>query len=230
MASEPEVIIHQMEETRSDLAEKLDTLEKEVVDTVHEATEAVSGTVENVKDAVQETVATVKGTVQDTVESIRETFDLKCQVQRHPWAMLGGSVAVGYFLGSMVNRLTTSGTTEMPMSKLATRSDGRQREVAARETSEASALAGATSAIAGAASSIFEALGPEIERLKGLAIGTALGAVRDTVAEALPPAIKGSVCDVLNRVTSKLGGEPVHDTFSSRSQTERQKTRVSTEF
>src|SRR5262245_55877302 len=100
MADEqPKVIRHQMEETRASLTEKLETLEHQVVGTVQGATSAVTETVENVKEAVAETVETVKGTVRETVETVKETFDLSRQVDRHPWLMVGGSVALGFLCG-----------------------------------------------------------------------------------------------------------------------------------
>ena len=87
MAYEPEVIKQQMEETRSSLADKLETLEQHVLGTVHDTTSAVSNTAEMVTDAVEGTVESVKETVEnvkesfmETVESVketvRETFDL----------------------------------------------------------------------------------------------------------------------------------------------------------
>jgi hypothetical protein len=47
-----EVILQQMQDTRSSLADKLENLEQQVVDTVHTATNAVADTVSSVKDAV----------------------------------------------------------------------------------------------------------------------------------------------------------------------------------
>jgi len=104
MDNEPEreVIRQQMEETRAALTDKLETLEHQVVDTVQGATTAVQETVATVKDAVQETVETVKGSVQETVETVKETFDLNRQVDRHPWLMFGGAVAVGYLGGRLL--------------------------------------------------------------------------------------------------------------------------------
>lgn len=206
MAREPEVILHEMQETRSDLAEKLDTLEKEVVDTVHGATEAVTGTVENVKEAVEETVGNVKATVEETVESIRETFDIQCQTRRHPWAMLGGSLAVGYLIGGLVQRATA----EFPE-----RSTNRPAfpEPAYEQKPSEDGSGGWTAGL-------LDAVGPELQRLKGLAIGMALGALRDVVVEALPKQVQEQVGDAMDRVTSKLGGDPVHgDETSSRAGT-----------
>jgi hypothetical protein len=76
MAEEPEVIRRQIEQTRSSLTEKLETLEAQVKETV----EAVTSTVKSVKRAI----------------------DVERQVREHPLAMTGGAllfgVAAGYVL------------------------------------------------------------------------------------------------------------------------------------
>ncbi len=101
---EPEVIRRQMEAQRASLAEKLETLENKIVRTVDEAREAVAETVQTVKDSVQSSVDTVKDTVHSSVETVKETFDVRLQVQRHPWAMFGGAIGVGFAAGWLLNR------------------------------------------------------------------------------------------------------------------------------
>src|SRR5438105_4518592 len=64
MDQNPDVIRHNIEETRSALTDKLETLEHEVFGTVREATQAVSDTVENVKETVACTVENVKEKVE----------------------------------------------------------------------------------------------------------------------------------------------------------------------
>ena len=68
-----DLIRKKMEETRTSLTEKLETLEEQVAGTVQGATAAVSDTVETVKDSVEETVSTVKDTVQETVGTVKDT-------------------------------------------------------------------------------------------------------------------------------------------------------------
>src|SRR5262245_27553892 len=108
MENEPEVIQQQMQETRTALTEKLETLEAKVVGTVESATTAVSETVENVKQSVQDTVENVKETMQDAAQSMKKAFDLNAYVDEHPWLMVGGAFAVGclggYLLGGSESR------------------------------------------------------------------------------------------------------------------------------
>jgi len=69
-----------MTQARSRLTNKLETLENQVAGTVH-----------STKDAMGETVDAVK----ESVRAVSEALDLPAQVQRHPWLVLGGSVALG---------------------------------------------------------------------------------------------------------------------------------------
>src|SRR5579864_5333035 len=93
MDNEPEVTRAQMQETRTALSEKLETLEHKVVDTVQGATHAVHETVDHVKEAMHE-----------TVENVKDTFNLPLQVKRHPWGMVAGSIALGYLGGYLLFR------------------------------------------------------------------------------------------------------------------------------
>ena len=97
--SDPEVIHRQMAVQRAALAQKLETLENKIVNTVEGAREAVAETVQTFKDGVKDSVETVRDSVHTSVASVKETFDVKLQVQRHPWAMFGGSIAAGFVAG-----------------------------------------------------------------------------------------------------------------------------------
>src|SRR5579859_6838521 len=93
MVNAPQVTRGQMNDTRAALSAKLETLERRIVDTVHGTADAVVQTVDNVKDAVH-----------DTVGSVKDTFDLPLQVDRHPWAIVAGSVALGFLGGYLLYR------------------------------------------------------------------------------------------------------------------------------
>jgi len=113
---------HDIEETRASMTEKLELLEERVRDTLEETKIAVDDIVENVKgtvdetvDAVKDTVDGAKSTVENIVENVKETmddtmtrvkqsFDLRYQVEQHPWLMLGGSVVAGSILASFMHR------------------------------------------------------------------------------------------------------------------------------
>ena len=107
---EDELVIRQkMEDTRTSLTDKLETLEGKVAETVEGTTEAVTETVatvkesitetvEAVKDSVEETVTAVKDTVEEGIETVKSVFDVPHWVEQYPWPVMAGSVAVGFCL------------------------------------------------------------------------------------------------------------------------------------
>ena len=99
MTESPEVMRQQIEETKSQLWEKLDTLECQVSEVVQSTSTAVSETVAS----VQETVSNVTDTVQESVQSVSNAFDLPLQVERHPWLAVGGSFVLGYLTCELLN-------------------------------------------------------------------------------------------------------------------------------
>lgn len=182
MVNEPEVIKQQMEETRSSLADKLETLEQHVLGTVHDTTSAVSNTAEMVTDAVEGTVESVKETVEnvkesfmETVESVKETvrdtFDLRLQAERHPWGVVGGSVAVGFAVGYLMPKLVEGS----PRAE----TNGHRHETARSEPA-----AEGPSFLK--AAFFAELLGPELERLKTYAMKSLKEMVHDFIVKSVP--------------------------------------------
>jgi hypothetical protein len=221
MDQESEKIRQQMEETRASLSDKLETLEEQVVGTVQQATCAVTETVENVKEAVQDTVETVKGSVSDTVETVRETFDLGRQVERHPCAMFFGSIAVGFVAGYFLDRsqrrprgpLKGNGhgpTGPSPLAAILARDggkpEGRRYLPSFREENVSPSAAPAEHSWL---ERISDQFAPEINKLKGLAIGSLVGLVRETVTSSMNQEIATHLREIIDSMTTKLGGHPV---------------------
>jgi ElaB/YqjD/DUF883 family membrane-anchored ribosome-binding protein len=201
MDNEPEEMIkHQMLETRASLAEKLETLEQQVVGTVQTATNAVE---------------TVKSSVQGTVEAVKDTFDLPRQVRAHPWVMVGGSVALGYVSGRLLGRprhATDRRFREVApsLSTLAAHPSGeRDGGLAYREATASTGAAASRSADHGLLGELGESFKTEITKLKGLALGTMLGILRDMVTNSAPPQLGPDLAQVIDSVTVKLGGKPI---------------------
>jgi ElaB/YqjD/DUF883 family membrane-anchored ribosome-binding protein len=204
----PEAIRQQIETTRSNLTEKLETLEQEVKETV----QGVKDTYQDAKSAVVDTVDAVKDSVKETVESVKETFDITRQVERHPWAMLSGSLAAGFIVGRLLphedwvsRAMSRSPQPGPPMPN----GEARQSSVGF----PAQPTAGAESPHLGAESGVLDELtakfAPEIDKLKGLAIGAFCGLVRDAIKEAVPPNLSAQVEDLMDSFTSRLGGKPI---------------------
>jgi ElaB/YqjD/DUF883 family membrane-anchored ribosome-binding protein len=223
-----EVIKQQMEARRSSLAEKLEALENQVAESVQEVTSAVStvtevvqDTVETVKGSVQETVQTVKGSVQDTVGAVKETFDLSRQMEAHPWVCMAGAFGFGFVAGHMLGggqegyasrRSTfwddpgTVSPSSASQGTYASSSQGNYRSQAATDTNgrhRSSWMAG-----------ISSLLGPEVDKLKGVAIGAALGLFRDAISQSAPPDLGRQLCEVIDSITTKLGGQPIRDNLA----------------
>lgn len=201
---EPEMIRQQIDETRSSITTKLEALEEQVVGTVQNARDTVEETIEAAKETVQETVdavkssvETVRSSVEDTVEAVKDTFDVKRQVRRHPWPMVGGSLlaglAVGAVLGRMERRYTYSPASPRALPEPV---DGR-RYVAAPERPAESA--------APERPSMFK---EEIDKVKGIAIGYAMALARDWIKEAVPQ-LALQIDELAQSATVKLGGQPV---------------------
>ncbi len=231
MVNETEVIREKMEATRGELSDKIEKLEQQVVDTVQGATstvaDAVQGAkemVESVKDTMEGAMGTVKDTVdsvrdtmenvtgavggavddvketfQDAAECVRQTFDLPRQVDQHPWLMMGGAVAVGFVAGKL-----------LPHAPEAARAVGRAAQASGRLAGSALSAAGSAASSAGSWWGTLESMfGPELGRVKELALGTLFGVIRDVAVQAAPESISRQVREIIDSATSKIGGKPV---------------------
>jgi len=229
MDDEPEVIRQQMEETRSALTDKIERLEQQVVGTVQDTTQAVSDTVTSVKEAVQDTVSTVKDTFSGTVDSVKDTvsetvvamkdaLDVRGYVEEYPWASFGAAVATGFVGGLLfesghrasarIADLHSHG--EATYARGHTSFDGGQRPWADTEATRGSRFA-AEPAHTGPSwvHQLTERFSPEIDKLKGVALG-ALGAlVRDLVVQSAAGPLGDRLSNVIDDFTRKLGGEPI---------------------
>jgi len=186
-----ELIRQDMERTRESLTEKLETLECKVADTVQQASCAVNETVTNVKESVH-----------DSVESVKDAMDITAHVDRHPWLMFGGAVVTGIVAGNLLL--------------------GREKRESHFATPRAyppavpppttQAHAERTSSESGGWLSMLE---PEIQKLKGLAVGATLGLVREALAGEVPKPIAGYLGEIIDEVTRKVGGKPMPGLFSN---------------
>jgi len=186
--SELEVIRHEMEDTRASLADKLDTLENQVLGTVHDATAAVAHTVEDVRSVVDSVTESVK----EGVESVKETLNLSEQVRRHPWGMLCGAAAAGFFGGWLIGP-SRKETVTVPAGIPREPFTSPVREKPAEPTSAAE-------------ESVFA---EPLQAMKSLALGSLMGLVREMVSKGLPENIKDDVVKVLDDFTGKIGGKVV---------------------
>jgi ElaB/YqjD/DUF883 family membrane-anchored ribosome-binding protein len=190
MAEEPDVIREQIEDTRSALTEKLETLEGQVRETVQSA-----------KATVEDTIETVKSSVQHTVDSVKQTFDLSQHVDRHPWAMLGGSFVAGFLLGNYLEGRRQTRPVGLPRMDAYSKPNGGPSPLGSMPPLAAPAQPSFLNRFLGA----FD---EEIDQVKGMVIGAAMGVVRDLAKQSLPK-LASQIEDVMDSATTKLGGRPV---------------------
>jgi len=193
-----EQIQQQMQETRASLTEKLETLEQKVVGTVENATTAVNETVDVIKETVHETVATVQDGVKGSVDSVKDFMDVPAHVERHPWLMLGGSVAVGYCLGTLL-------TPRRPVA-VAPAATGSSVLWPPAPSNGVVSQNRVPAAAAPAEPSMWAS---EVAKLKGLALGALFGTARELLASSMPPQMGEQLKDVVDSVTRKVGGQPL---------------------
>jgi len=206
MENEPELIRDQMQETRTALTEKLDTLQQKVADTVESITDPVTETVETVKDAVSDTVESVKETVSETVESVKQTFDLHRQVARHPWACVLGSVAAGFVLGRLLplggqrSRYAEPVVRERKYAGMAASEYNGNRPLMEPEKQEP--------AEPGPLSGLAQAFHGEMDKLKSLGVSLGVGLFRDLLTQSLHGELGERLKEWMNGMTEKMGGKP----------------------
>jgi ElaB/YqjD/DUF883 family membrane-anchored ribosome-binding protein len=213
MPPETELIRQQMGQTRSSLTEKLELLETKVFGTVHDTTGTISNTVQQVSSTVRDTVREVGAAVQQTTGDVRasvrqamcsarEAVSVSRQVQEHPWLMLGGSVFAGYVGGLLLDNLQRGHLPSLPAAP--ERLLPQDSEVRERIESVPPARHTGSSFLR----SLVDTFAPELDKLKRLAVGTALGLVRDKFGESVPTHMRENFTELMDRVTVKLGGEP----------------------
>ncbi len=204
--TDPEVIRNRMLENRTALTEKLEALEQQmrgvassVTNTVESVKEGVEETVEAVKDTVQETVGTVKETVEGTVETVKETFNLRRRTERHPWAMLAGSVGAGVLLGVLLRRRTRRafGAAES-VGRRFRRAPPPAPQPAERETGNGARKE------PGLADSLVGSAREGLTRIKDMALGTLFGTIQELVARELPRAVEEHVKTFVDDAMTRL--------------------------
>jgi ElaB/YqjD/DUF883 family membrane-anchored ribosome-binding protein len=163
--------------TRADMADKLEALENRMIGTVQSAQETVQDSIQSAKDAVA---------------SVKRTFDIKHQVEEHPWAMVGGCVlaglAVGYYIPSRSPRVSS-------IPEIVPESDNADPPPT-------------PPAPAAPPPSLLEPFQDEIDKVKGMAIGFVMGLVRDSLKVSAPQ-LAPNIDQLMNGLTTKLGGTTV---------------------
>jgi ElaB/YqjD/DUF883 family membrane-anchored ribosome-binding protein len=219
MDEEPNVIRQHIDETRSSLTEKLETLENQVLGTVRQARESVEDTIASAKETVEGTIATVKSSVHDTMTSVKQTLDVGHQVREHPFASLGVALVSGVVCGAMFGGSRRRGRIVGDFYQASTGPEPARAMSSFRGEDGLNASHSNGGSWSPVSSSHAETSRPrsgflgqfdeELNKLKGLAIGTLMGVVRDAAKQSLPASLVPQVESLVDSATVKLGGQPV---------------------
>ncbi len=202
-----------MEDTRANLAQKLDALQSRLVDTV---------------ESTQQTVTDTVTQVQQTIEGAARQMSLSYQTEQRPWLMFGLAVAAGSAVGYM-----TAPPARRPAPE-SCEAGAYPPSFAPPFPADVSAGPGGADFPAGSPVHAAAALSPpevrpsaaamaehagsgrggmfqeEWDQLKGMAVSLGLSMARDYLARAAPT-IGGQIRHLVDSATKKLGGEPIRE-------------------
>jgi ElaB/YqjD/DUF883 family membrane-anchored ribosome-binding protein len=211
MANKTELIRQRMAQTRESLRQRLDALEDRTLGVVKETTEAVQSVAETVEGTVESATKAVKKTVRKSVKML----DLGRHVEEHPWAAMSGAVASGFALSFLLSRSRGgSDDSEWRRQQFATQGYQPPQPQQRPETPQPPSQTEPSSIFSG----LTQMLGPSLDSLKQLAIGTAIGVVKDMTLQSVPREWSGELGKVFNNLTENLGGTPVESPSGEYSQ------------
>lgn len=95
MGQSADQIRQEIDQKRTDAADKIDQLQSQVQGTTDQVRDQVQESVEQVRDQV-------KGTVDDTIQQVKQSVDFHKQIEERPLVVLGAAVLGGFFLGGMM--------------------------------------------------------------------------------------------------------------------------------
>lgn len=192
MADQAELIRQQMEETRTSMTEKIEALEKQVSESVVETAETVAETVHTASETVDKTLETVS----ETIETVTETFNIPAHIANHPWMAVGGSVVLGYLIGSLIPSLR-SYAPSAPQPP--TPQPPAPQPVAQTETAEQTEQAEPQEERSNTMQGV-------IGSLKSLAIGTAVSMVSKTLLNSVPQDMRGGISGFIQDMADRFVG------------------------
>lgn len=179
-----------------DLPEQDSTEMRHDIDTTRAAmADKLEALEDKMMGAAQSAQATVENSIQsakDVVASVKRTFDIKHQIEQRPWTIVGGS----FLAGLAVSLLIPKGR---PRSSMTSVTNGSDAAVAPTPPLQAEPRS---------ESGVFEPFQEEIDKVKGIAIGYVMGLVRDSIKESVPQ-MASNIDEVMNGITTKLGGKPI---------------------
>jgi hypothetical protein len=135
-------------------------------------------------------------------------------VEKYPWLVVGGAAAVGFLLG----RMLLPGSPAPQSSDWLTQrgrwfpegvKNGGHRGNGGQRTEEEHTEEKAADAESGWFQELSERFRPEMDQLKGLAIGATMGVAREMITAGDTGDLGTKMSQVIDQITEKLGGTPV---------------------
>ncbi len=219
MEDQSKAILKDMEDTRSSMSAKLEALEDKVTgtvqpmtDAVERVTEAAASAVERVTEAASNIVDNVKETVHGVAEKVEETatavtkaLSLRRQTQRHPWMVFSIAATTGCVLGSFLGGRTRRKPSRSPASD-----ESRQRQRREGNSKSFSKEAARSSLSSLSVSTSKEGVfGETLQHLKGLAVGSLMGLLRDLAKRSIPGTIGAKIAEEVESLTTRMGVQPI---------------------
>jgi hypothetical protein len=132
--------------------------------------------------------------------------------------MVGGSVLAGFVLGNLLGSRDRGHPSWESHRKHEDR-PASSSSVSMRESAAGSLPNGSASSLSSQPApskpslldKVMAQFEDEIQQVKAMAVGAAIGVLRDLAKEVLPPSLAPQVGQIMDSVTSKLGGKPVRD-------------------
>jgi ElaB/YqjD/DUF883 family membrane-anchored ribosome-binding protein len=185
--------------TRSALSNKLESVEQELRDNVRRTTDSVVDTLHTVKETFTGTIDEVRDRFTGTVNTIKSELDVRQHVQAHPWIMVAGSAAAGFAAARLLPPAKRAVLEHSAGERISEYSGSRMSATNIRKEPRRP----------GILESVVERFEPELRRLQGLAIGSAMGIVRGFVRDTAPPSMAEELDNIIQSATEKMGGRPV---------------------
>lgn len=163
-------LILSIEKTKSSLSRKISKLEDEITDTLHNA----------------------KDTVLEEVKEVKKMFNVRHQIEKHPWESFTGAVLVGLLLSKTFNSSNNFSKTSVKQNHIDPQPTSPQKNSFLQEE----------------IISVFETLGEsakhEISQIKTKALSELLDSARSYSKQLLPPLFFKNIDNIFKNVIEKL--------------------------
>ena len=170
------------------------------VEQLHKESAKVLKEANMVAQDVSNAVYSVTQSVQDKVDSVKDAVDLPHQVEVRPWTMIAGALTVGFVAGHV----------HLPRGNGSGNGSSHVGHAPARPMPNADPEPGWLHKVA-------DTLSPELDTLKGIAVGALLGLARE-MAVTSAPRLAGPQLEELMGVVAKRFGAKVPPASQSRQQ------------